>query len=264
MRGSPSQTRTDGSSHLEWGIDPIDGIFVSPSIDILLGGYFEFGFCPHTDHRGLWIDIHYNVAFGHVMPTIVTAQARHLKLTDPRIVKWYTGVWSHFILEHNLLERAYQVQHTCTYPLAPKLQREWDAIDALRKEGVMLADKKCRKLHTGAVPWSPDIQRAREHVEIWGLVLKKKLGRHISSSLLQRGMLKLRISDRIRDISLEKAIQHKRAALKEYRDLKKSSWHLQQAHLEELAAAKVATGNTSKASALRQLQTHEHQRAMAR
>jgi hypothetical protein len=37
------------------GSDPIDGIFVSPSIDILLGGYFEFGFCPHTDHWGLWI-----------------------------------------------------------------------------------------------------------------------------------------------------------------------------------------------------------------
>jgi hypothetical protein len=55
--------------------DPIDGIFVSPSIEILLGGYFEFGFCPHTDHRGLWIDIHYNVAFGHVMPPIITAQA---------------------------------------------------------------------------------------------------------------------------------------------------------------------------------------------
>jgi hypothetical protein len=57
------------------GSDPIDGIFVSPSIEILLGGYFEFGFCPHTDHRGLWIDIHYNMAFGHVMPPIITAQA---------------------------------------------------------------------------------------------------------------------------------------------------------------------------------------------
>jgi hypothetical protein len=114
------------------GSDPIDGIFVSPSIDILLGGYFEFGFCPHTDHRGLWIDIHYNVAFGHVMPTIVTAQAHHLKLTDPHIVKRYTDVWSHFILEHNLLECAYQVQRTCTYPLVPQLQREWEAIVALR------------------------------------------------------------------------------------------------------------------------------------
>jgi hypothetical protein len=173
------------------GSEPIDGIFVSPSIKILLGGYFEFGFCPHTDHRGLWLDIHYNVAFGHVMPPIVTAQARRLKMNDPRIIKRYTDSWSQFILDHDLLERAYSIQSECTYPLAPHLQQEWEAIDALRREGVMLADRKCRKLHKGAVPWSPDIQRAREQVEIWGLILKKKLGRHISSSLLlQRGMNK--------------------------------------------------------------------------
>jgi hypothetical protein len=187
--------------------EPIDGIFVSPSIEILLGGYFEFGFCPHTDHRGLWLDIHYNVAFGHVMPPIVMAQARHLKMNDPRIIKQYTDSWSQFILDH---ERAYRIQRECTYPLAPHLQQEWEAIDALHCEGVTLAERKCRKLHKGAVPWSPDIQRAREQVEIWGLILKKKLGRHISSSLLQRrGMKKFRISDHIRDISLEMAIHNK-------------------------------------------------------
>jgi hypothetical protein len=52
--------------------------------------------------------------------------------------------------------------------------------------------------------------------------------------------------------------------MKEYRELKKSSWSLRQTHLEDLAAAKAAVGNTSKAAALRQLQTHEHQRATAR
>jgi hypothetical protein len=57
------------------GSDPIDGIFVSPSIDIIIGGYFEFGFCPFMDHRGLWLDIHYNNAFGHVMPATLTAPA---------------------------------------------------------------------------------------------------------------------------------------------------------------------------------------------
>jgi hypothetical protein len=148
------------------------------------------------------------------------------------------------------LECAYQVQCNCTYPLAPPLQQEWEAIDALCREGVMLADKNCHKLHTGAVPWSPDIQCAREPVEIWGLILKKKLGRHISSSLLQRGMIKLKISACIRDISIQEAIQNKQAALKAYRDLKKASWHLRQTHLKELAAAKAVTGNTSKASAL--------------
>jgi hypothetical protein len=76
-------------------------------------------------------------------------------------------------------------------------------------------------------------------------------------------MKKFRISDHIQDISLEMAIHNKRVALKEYRELKKSSWSLRQMHLEDLAAAKAAIGNTSKAAALHQLQTHEHQRATA-
>jgi hypothetical protein len=166
-------------------------------------------------------------------------------------------------LEHNLLERAYRIQRECTYPLAPHLQQEWEAIDVLRRKGVLLADRKCRKLNMGAVPWSPDVQWAREQVEIWGLILKKKLGRHISSSLLQQGMLKHHISDCIRDISIQQAILSKQAALKEYRQLRKSSWSLRQSHLEDLAEAKAAIGNTTKAAALRQLLTHEHQRAMA-
>jgi hypothetical protein len=60
------------------------------------------------------------------------------------------------------------------------------------------------------------------------------------------------------------AIHNKQVALKEYRELKKLSWSLRQTHLEDLAAAKAAVGNTSKAAALHQLQTHEHQRATAR
>ena len=198
------------------------------------------------------------------MPTIVTAQARHLKmnmthtsLKDTRMLGpnsfWTMTYWN----EHT---ESNVSAPTC---LAPHLQQEWEAIDGLRHEGVTLAERKCRKLHKGAVPWSPDIQRAREQVEIWGLILKKKLGRHISSSLLQWGMKKFWISDHIQDISLKMAIHNKWVALKEYRELKKLSWSLQQTHLEDLAAAKAAVGNTSKAAALRQLQTHEHQRAMA-
>ena len=158
------------------GSDPIDGIFVSPSINIIIRGYFEFGFCPFMDHWGLWIDIHYNTAFGHVMPAIITTQARCLKTQDPQIVKKYTEAWSQFIMENKMLERAYQVQRECTYPLTPHLQAEMEALDVLRRQGILLADKKCRKLSMGAVPWLPLVQQARERVETWGLILKKKLG----------------------------------------------------------------------------------------
>jgi hypothetical protein len=74
------------------GSQPIDGVFASPSIHIVQGGYLEFGYGPHTDHRGLWIDVHYQIAFGHIMPPIPSHQARRLKTSDPHIVKRYTDI----------------------------------------------------------------------------------------------------------------------------------------------------------------------------
>jgi hypothetical protein len=135
------------------------------------------------------------------MPAIATAQARRLKTKDPRIVKRYTEAWwETFILENNMLERTYRVQQACAYPLDPILQAETEALDALRIEGMMAADKnKCHKLATGAVPWSPIVQNHREIIELWGLILKKKEGKRVSICLLSRGMEKHHIIYRIRD-----------------------------------------------------------------
>ena len=46
------------------GSVPIDGIFVSEVLDIIMGGYFPFGVSP-LDHRVLWIKIKINSVFGH-------------------------------------------------------------------------------------------------------------------------------------------------------------------------------------------------------
>ena len=146
------------------------------------------------------------------MPTIVTAQARQLKTTDPCIVQCYTDILFQFIQDHNLLERAYYV----TYPLQPHLQLEMQSIDSLLRQGMLLADCKCRKLPTGAIAWSPTVQKARDLVEIWGLLLKKKEGRCISSHMLSRGMACHHLMFCIQDITLAQIVDNKKAALKEY------------------------------------------------
>lgn len=87
-------------------------------------------------------------------------------------------------------------------------------------------------------------------METWGLIVKKKAGYHISSSLLQHHMLRFQIADKIWDITFNHAIKEKQTALKEYRELKKSSRSLHLTYLEELAAVKAASGNATKASTL--------------
>jgi hypothetical protein len=124
---------------------------------------------------------------------------------------------------------------------------------------MLLADRKCRKLPTGAIAWSPTVQKARDLVEIWGLLLKKKEGRRISSRLLSHGMAHHHLMFCIQDITLAQIINNKKEALKVYRSLKRSSNALHQTHLEELAEARAAVGNNSRATELRQLHTWEYQ-----
>jgi hypothetical protein len=66
---------------------PIHGLWATPGITISRGGYLAFGEgCP-SDHRGLWFDVEYSVAFGHRTPTLLPPQPKRLKAKDPRVVK---------------------------------------------------------------------------------------------------------------------------------------------------------------------------------
>jgi hypothetical protein len=61
------------------GRDAIDAIYVTTSLRGSRCGYLAFGDAVPSDHRALWIDVPYTVAFGHVLPPVVSARARRLK-----------------------------------------------------------------------------------------------------------------------------------------------------------------------------------------
>jgi hypothetical protein len=51
---------------------PIDGIWVSPRISMLAGGYLDYDqIFPDADHKCLWMDVSFVNAFGHAMPAII-------------------------------------------------------------------------------------------------------------------------------------------------------------------------------------------------
>jgi len=67
--------------------NPIDGIWTTPGISISRGGYFQHDeVFLNTDHRCLWVDISYEQAFSHNMPTLFKPKARKLHCRDPRLV----------------------------------------------------------------------------------------------------------------------------------------------------------------------------------
>ena len=67
---------------------PLDGIFCSPKLKGVQGGYLSFE-ALGGDHRGLWIDIPKILIYGHNPQSVPLAAARRLKIEDPRVVTKY-------------------------------------------------------------------------------------------------------------------------------------------------------------------------------
>jgi hypothetical protein len=55
------------------------------------------------------------------------------------------------------------------------------------------AEQKCRHLNMGRVDWSPEHKEARDGVEVWAMLWKKKLGLKVSSQRKRRWIDKTKI-----------------------------------------------------------------------
>ncbi len=126
---------------------PIDGIWVSPSIEVQACGYFDYdSVFVNTDHRCLWADISFVNAFGHNMPVIVRPAARRLHCKDPCIMANYVKVYKSFILKNNLLSKVRQLKRSASYPLLETHKYTYDEMDSLRCKGIQLAEKNAVNL----------------------------------------------------------------------------------------------------------------------
>ena len=158
------------------GSKPIDGIWVSPTLQFSRCGYLPFTF----DHRGIWIDIPQAIAFGGLIPPPTPPSIHRLKLADPRIRNKYTEILADHIAEHNLENRLRELE------LNPQMSHRrqtqiYDAIDACYLQGVKLADKGCQKIKVGKIPFSPEYKNAALRTLVWSLVCRKLQGNRIRS-----------------------------------------------------------------------------------
>ena len=153
------------------GSSVIDGIWATPSINIEQGGYQAGGEAlPRTNHRCLWIDVTYETLYGHVLPPIMGYAICRLKLQDPRVVKRFIDLYHAWIDLHGLSSRAFALQCNATYPLSSKHAAEYEWLDHMKIEGLRYADRHCRNLPMGEVPWSPQLQVLRHKLSYWQLV----------------------------------------------------------------------------------------------
>ena len=68
----------------------------------------------------------------------------------------------------------------------PRLQRKFEYLQRERMKLILQAEKACRKLHMGEVPWSKTLQAAMDTITLWKVVLSRNKGTRVSTRYIRR------------------------------------------------------------------------------
>ena len=262
-------------THID-GTKPIDGIFTTRSISVQSCGYCSFDegvIGKRTDHRCLWVDLRIPNVFGEKMPPLMKFSGRRVKTSDPRIVQRFNHHYKKFAIKHNLSQRIFNLENKVTCPITETHRLEAEAIASLREQGIQYADKRCRRLFQGLIPFSPEVNDLMLRARFWKLALDKKLGRKISSRLLVRTMRKAKISTPLIELmarSKDSIESELKKSCRQYKLAKKSAYNTRRKWLHDLAEARSQQEKNTKsddenlAKHIRQIRQVESTRRMFR
>ena len=246
------------------GQHPIDGIFVSNTLHPIKCGYLPFGEFP-SDHRALWIDLAMENCFGYNMPKATRPSARRLKSSDPKIRNRWNKLYADFIMKHKIHQRIFQLETMISKGgvMQNKDKEEYDKIMQLRNQGIKYADKHCRKLSMGNVPFSPTIIKTCEVLQLWKGVRTRKLGRKFSLKKIRRLEKKHNIQNPLQ-LPLAAIERNIKITMTLHKQQKREAQELRTTFIQGKASAMAEENNTAVEKILKQLLDHEMQRTSAR
>ena len=88
---------------------------------------------------------------------------------------------------------------------------------------MQMAEKRCRRLRLGAVPYSPELAAAGLELKLWRLVVRHKQGKNVNSRYIRRTTQQCGLSQVLRK-SLDEAQQHLRNAKITYSKIKRNAY----------------------------------------
>jgi hypothetical protein len=242
------------------GQECIDGIYVSPVFLDCSCGYLPI----LGDHRVVWIDVPFSSIFGHGN-TSRQPEARRLKLLDPRVVMRYQSLLLCFYEQRNLQHHLNQLFETVQSPPSARDVHKYNSLDAIRVEGMRHAEAKCRKLHMGAVPFTPEYSKISKQLLFWKLVCRIKSGKSVDSRYFSRQLRYMDLTSQdIRLLTLDAVQARVRSSYRLLNSYGKQASVKRQSWLEEVSTARAELGDISAEQECKSLLQREQQRRCAR
>ena len=209
----------------------IDYAFVSRRIlnHVSACGYDRFDEALCSDHRGYYIDLSIPGLFGNALPTLCSPATRTIRGDQPSNITKYIKSLATYITEHNLIQKATQLQHSCNFT-----PDEANRLDDLVTNGMLLAEKKCR--HTYRLPWCKETHEIMTATNILRSCISALRNRLDLSTSIDKKMATLTTKFTL-PTTLDEANTMLRAAQKKSRNLKKEKTAYKSKAYEEREAA---------------------------
>ena len=87
---------------------------------------------------------------------------------------------------HKVLPKLYAIHQTYEGSLTLAQQNTMEAIDRVKTEAMIYAEKNCRSLCMGEVDYSPDVNKARGLRYVWQLVVKHLSGQNVKPDKIRK------------------------------------------------------------------------------
>ena len=226
---TPPPTRIPGKK-------TIDGIFGTPALDVERAGYAPF--CGYTDHRLSWVDIRWDSAFGQFQK-IQRPIARRLQCDDAKAVSIYIKILDKMMAAANIAQQVIALELTVTIPMTTQDIDKYELLDKCITKCMLKAEKKCRKLYMGGVPFSPELVAHLNAINFWRVVIRKKKGNNTNMRTIIRLQSRCGIKGRPLELDIQSMLLHYKQIIFDYRAFRKtaasSRTAFQDSRIEELA-----------------------------
>jgi hypothetical protein len=114
------------------------------------------------------------------------AEAQRLKTKDPHVVKKYNTILEKELLCLKLPHRLFLLESKVgAGEITWAHAMEYEDVHQSALNSKARVEQKCRHLNMGGVDWSPEYKEARNRMEVWAMLWKKKLGLKVSSRRIQ-------------------------------------------------------------------------------
>ena len=241
----------------------VDGIFTN--IDIIGAGYLSFDNSP-ADHMWMFLDINWSDITGHHNINPIRGAVTHKATSKiPSVQEAFNKLLEEQVRTHRLDDKLAILQHDIKQG-EHNIGKALDSIARQAFDIVAHADKKCRKVVQGSIPFSPKLKKARQRIKMFKLIRARIIQRNKRPKLrrIQRLANSIGYQGNIKDTDLSNVLSLLQKAKESYKSIKPNAPELRKKFLTNLAREKSAREGGDEVKHLKVILHQERQKSMHR